>query len=157
MGTDTMLEADIIIAGGTPVLDRSIILRSLVRIDRHIAGGTSACVLAGRLAAAAPALQILLLEAGAHTRDVLAHVQPGRFATHLLPGSTTIKYYVGTASAHLAGCAPVVPCGQCVGGGSSVNCEWPVSALGAGPAEADGFVGLCVGSHDVCAPGSVGL
>ncbi|TFY62250.1 hypothetical protein EVJ58_g3976 [Rhodofomes roseus] len=93
------LEADIIIAGG----------------------GTTGCVIAGRLAAADPSLRILIIEAGPPTLEDLAHIQPARYQTHLLPGSTTVKCHVGRESADLGGRAPIVPCGQCLGGGSSVN------------------------------------
>jgi len=93
------VEADIIIAGG----------------------GTTGCVIAGRLAAADPSLRILILEAGPPTLEDLAHVQPARYLSHLLPGSTTVKFNVGKESADLGGRAPIVPCGQCLGGGSSVN------------------------------------
>ncbi|KAH9837721.1 GMC oxidoreductase-domain-containing protein [Rhodofomes roseus] len=84
-------------------------------------GGTAGCVVAGRLAAADPSLRILVLEAGPPTHEDLAHVQPARYLTHLLPGSKTIKLYEGKESEFLDGRKPVVPCAQCLGGGSSVN------------------------------------
>ncbi|KDQ20459.1 hypothetical protein BOTBODRAFT_124058 [Botryobasidium botryosum FD-172 SS1] len=84
-------------------------------------GGTTSCLVASRLAAADPSLKILLVEAGPHTRDNPAHIQPGQFLSHLRPDSTTVKFMVGKESEHVGGRAVVVPCGQCVGGGSSVN------------------------------------
>ncbi|KAI0354316.1 alcohol oxidase-like protein [Trametes cingulata] len=64
---------------------------------------------------------ILVIEAGPTTRDDPLHVQPARYLYHLRPDSTTVKFQVGRESAALGGRAPVVPCGQCLGGGSSVN------------------------------------
>ncbi|KAI0066429.1 alcohol oxidase-like protein [Artomyces pyxidatus] len=84
-------------------------------------GGTTAGVIAGRLAVAAPHLRILILEAGPATRNMLAHTQPGRFFQHLAPNSGTICFHVSKPSAALGGREAVVPCGQCLGGGSSVN------------------------------------
>ncbi|KAJ3968016.1 alcohol oxidase-like protein [Lentinula raphanica] len=84
-------------------------------------GGTAACVAAGRLAAANPTLRILLIEAGEHTKNEDAHVQPGRYFGHLSPASTTLKFHVGKPSPSLAGRSLVIPTGRCVGGGSSVN------------------------------------
>ncbi|PIL33968.1 hypothetical protein GSI_03676 [Ganoderma sinense ZZ0214-1] len=84
-------------------------------------GGTAAGVIFGRLSAADPSLRILMLEIGPTTKDDLAHIQPGRFLTHLTPDSKTIKHVVGKPSEHLNGRQLAVQCGQCVGGGSSVN------------------------------------
>ncbi|KAG7089381.1 hypothetical protein E1B28_011071 [Marasmius oreades] len=84
-------------------------------------GGTTACVTAGRLAAADPSLRILILEAGPHVRDNPTHVQPGRFYSNLAAPGKTLTYHVANASQALNGRSPIVPCGRCVGGGSSVN------------------------------------
>ncbi|EIM87118.1 alcohol oxidase [Stereum hirsutum FP-91666 SS1] len=84
-------------------------------------GGTSGCLIAGRLAAAHPTLKILVLEAGPTTRDDPKHVRPGQYIRHLWPTSNTVRYHVGHTSEALGGRAPLVPCGQCLGGGSSVN------------------------------------
>ncbi|KAI0066445.1 alcohol oxidase-like protein [Artomyces pyxidatus] len=84
-------------------------------------GGTAAGVIAGRLAAAAPDLRILILEAGPPTRDKLEHIQPARFFGHLTPTSTTLRFHVSTPSPAVGGRGVIVPCGQCLGGGSSVN------------------------------------
>lgn len=85
-------------------------------------GGTTGCVVASRLASAEPSLRILIIEAGPPTLEDLAYIQPARYLSHLLPGSQTIKLNVGKESADLGGRSPVVPCAQCLGGGSSVNC-----------------------------------
>ncbi|KAG2367142.1 GMC oxidoreductase-domain-containing protein [Suillus spraguei] len=84
-------------------------------------GGTTACVAAGRLAAYNPSLKILILEAGEHTLDQAAHIQPFQYVTHLKPTSTTLTCNVGNPSPRLNHRAPIVQCAHCVGGGSSVN------------------------------------
>ncbi|KAI0759054.1 alcohol oxidase-like protein [Fomes fomentarius] len=84
-------------------------------------GGTTGCVVAGRLAAADPSLTILVVESGPATHNDTLHTQPARYFYHLRPETTTVKFHVGRESAALGGRAPVVPTGQCVGGGSSVN------------------------------------
>ena len=89
------------------------------------AGGTAGGIILERLATADPALCILMLEAGPPTKDVLEHIQPGRFLTHLLPGSNTVKHVVGKPSDYLNGRELSIQCGHCVGGGSSVSCECP--------------------------------
>lgn len=43
------------------------------------------------------------------------------YLTHLEPGSTTSKLYTGRVSEHLGGRAPIVPVGNILGGGSSIN------------------------------------
>lgn len=43
------------------------------------------------------------------------------YLTHLAPGSTTSKLYTGRVSEHLGGRAPIVPVGNILGGGSSIN------------------------------------
>ncbi|EIW56549.1 alcohol oxidase-like protein [Trametes versicolor FP-101664 SS1] len=84
-------------------------------------GGTCGCIIAGRLAAADPSLSILVIESGPPTRGDPLHIQPAHYLHHLRPDSTTVKFQVGRESAALGGRAPIVPCGQCLGGGSSVN------------------------------------
>lgn len=84
-------------------------------------GGTSAGVTAGRLAAAAPKLRILILEAGIWTKDMLKYIQPGRYITHLLQPTTAVTHHVARPSEHLGGRSAIVQSGWCVGGGSSVN------------------------------------
>ncbi|TFK52445.1 hypothetical protein OE88DRAFT_1657716 [Heliocybe sulcata] len=84
-------------------------------------GGTAGCLIASRLSSASPSLRILVLEAGPHTRNDLFHTQPARYLYHIRPDSTTVKFYVAKESEELLGRQLVVPCGQCLGGGSSVN------------------------------------
>ncbi|KAJ3553624.1 hypothetical protein NM688_g3508 [Phlebia brevispora] len=84
-------------------------------------GGTASCVIAGRLADADPSLKILVVEAGPHTLNEPAHVQPARFGTHLVPGSKTMTFHVTAPEEAMGGRRSVVPCAQAVGGGSTVN------------------------------------
>ncbi|KAI9453455.1 alcohol oxidase-like protein [Lactarius psammicola] len=84
-------------------------------------GGTAACVVAGRLAAADTNLRILLLEAGPTTYNDPAHTDPLRLLSHLAPDSRTVRAHVTQPSAILGGRTTTVPCGQCLGGGGSVN------------------------------------
>ena len=91
-------------------------------------GGTAACVVAGRLAAADANLRVLLLEAGPTTYHDPEHTQPLRFLNHLAPGSRTVREHVSQPSAALGGRTAIVPCGQCLGGGGSVNCTSRVSS-----------------------------
>ncbi len=110
-------EYDIIFVGGN--IHR---LWTILDTDSDVSlGGTSAGVAAGRLAAAAPKLRILLLEAGPLTKDMPEHVQPGRYITHLVPTTTTITHNVAKPSEYLGGRSVIVQSGRCVGGGSSVN------------------------------------
>ncbi|KAG2342546.1 alcohol oxidase [Suillus weaverae] len=84
-------------------------------------GGTTACVVAGRLAAFDPSLRILVLEAGQHTLNKPIHVQPYQYPFNQAPTSTTVTFNIGNPSPRLNGRAPIVPCGRGVGGGSCVN------------------------------------
>ncbi|KAI0066420.1 alcohol oxidase-like protein [Artomyces pyxidatus] len=86
-------------------------------------GGTAAGVIAGRLAAAAPDLRILILEAGPVTRNLLSFTQPGpdRVFEHLAPDSTTVRLHASKPSTAVGGREIVVPSAQCVGGGSSIG------------------------------------
>ncbi|KAG2037023.1 GMC oxidoreductase-domain-containing protein [Suillus americanus] len=84
-------------------------------------GGTTACVVAGRLAAYDPSLRILILEAGQHALDKPIHVQPCQFLLNQAPTSTTVTFNIGNPSSRLNGRTPIVPCGRCVGGCSCVN------------------------------------
>ncbi|KAI9435619.1 alcohol oxidase-like protein [Lactarius psammicola] len=84
-------------------------------------GGTAACVIASRLAAADADLRVLLLEAGPTTYNDPAHTQPLNFLGHFAPGSRTSRAHVSQPSAALGGRTTVVPCGQCLGGGGSIN------------------------------------
>ena len=80
-------------------------------------------MIASRLADADPGLRILIVEAGPHTQNDLAHIQPARFLSHLTPASTTATFMVANPEEELGGRQAIVPVGGCVGGGSSINCE----------------------------------
>lgn len=84
-------------------------------------GGTSACVLAGRLAEADPQLVILVIEGGQNNYNVPNIINPLLFYEHLLPTSTTALFYKAKKSEHLAGRESIVPSGGTLGGGSSIN------------------------------------
>ncbi|KAF8813189.1 alcohol oxidase [Phlegmacium glaucopus] len=84
-------------------------------------GGAAACVTAGRLAAADPSLKILVVEAGAHTRDVPDHVQPARYFRSLIRPSEAFTFHIGKPSPSLLNRSVIVPTGRALGGGSSVN------------------------------------
>ncbi|KAF7327927.1 GMC-OxRdtase-N domain-containing protein [Mycena kentingensis (nom. inval.)] len=84
-------------------------------------GGTTACVVAGRIADAAPHLSILILEAGKHSENVKVHVQPGRYFANLASGADSFTYHQAKPSKALDNRQVIVPAGKTVGGGSSVN------------------------------------
>lgn len=90
-------------------------------------GGTAACVIAGRLASADADLRILLLEAGPTTYNDSTHTDPLRLLSHLAPDSLTARGHVTQPSAVLGGRTTTVPCGQCFGGGGSINCASRIS------------------------------
>ena len=141
---------DIVIAGG---MSDPLITCCAVRSRRmaYAKGGTCGCIVASRLADADPSLSILVVEAGPPTRNDPLHTQPCRYLYHLRPESTTVKFHVGRPSDALAGRSPIVPCGQCLGGGSSVNCVFTGFLLGSGPhANSIGRLALVISaSHDV--------
>jgi alcohol oxidase len=87
-------------------------------------GGTAACVIAGRLATADANLRILLLEAGPTTYNDPAHTDPLRLLDHLAPDSCAVRTHVTQPSVVLGGRTTTVPCGQCLGGGGSINCAF---------------------------------
>ncbi|KAJ7928797.1 GMC oxidoreductase-domain-containing protein [Mycena leptocephala] len=84
-------------------------------------GGTTACVVAGRLAAADPSLKILIVEAGKHTKDISTHTQPGRFFQNLVGGGDTFTYHIAKPSEALGNRPCIIPAGKAIGGGSCVN------------------------------------
>ncbi|KAH8093163.1 GMC oxidoreductase-domain-containing protein [Cristinia sonorae] len=84
-------------------------------------GGTAACLIAGRLAAADSSLKILVVEAGPHTLNDPAHYQPARFFDHLNPSRNTMKFIMANPEKVPPGRVVATTAGQCVGGGSSVN------------------------------------
>lgn len=84
-------------------------------------GGTVACVAAGRLAAANPGLEILLVEQGPNNLNEPTVITPALYMSHLVPDSKTALFWQGNKSAALNGRSPVVPTGGTLGGGSSIN------------------------------------
>jgi len=84
-------------------------------------GGTAACVAAGRLAAANPGLEILVVEQGPNNLNNPMVVTPALFMAHLAPDSKTATFWKGNKSSALNGRSPIVPTGQVLGGGSSIN------------------------------------
>ncbi|KAJ8519059.1 hypothetical protein ONZ45_g3964 [Pleurotus djamor] len=72
-------------------------------------GGTTACVTAGRLAAAEPNLRILLVEQGPHTRGLQNHTAPVLSRTLLTPSSNVVTFNVSEKSDALSGRSVVVP------------------------------------------------
>lgn len=103
-----------------------MIPRASTSCAAHSSGGTTACVIAGRLIDAATrsgtTLTVLILEQGPDTLDDPVVIQPARFMENLMPTSSRTLFYVGEHSEAL-GRKPVVPSGGCVGGGSAINCE----------------------------------
>lgn len=67
-------------------LPRDSILSPVILTNNLRLGGTTACLVAGRLAEADPSLRILLIEAGPHTQDGLSYIQPAQYLSHLVPG-----------------------------------------------------------------------
>ncbi|KAF7771600.1 CAZyme family AA3 [Agaricus bisporus var. burnettii] len=84
-------------------------------------GGAAACIIAGRLAVADPALKILVLEAGPHSRNNHDHEQPARFFSALGRCGETFTPYVPKANPKLDGRVASCITGRCLGGGSNVN------------------------------------
>lgn len=87
-------------------------------------GGTASCLTASRLSDADPSLKILIVEAGPHIQEDLAHTQPARYFGHLVPTSNVVAFLVGNPEPNLGGRPAIIPYGQCVGGGSSINCKF---------------------------------
>ncbi|KAF7312459.1 GMC-OxRdtase-N domain-containing protein [Mycena indigotica] len=83
-------------------------------------GGTTACVVAGRLAAADPTLNILIIEAGKHSENVKNHIQPARYCNNFRLGDS-FTFHVAEPSASLDGRKSILASGKAVGGGSAVN------------------------------------
>ncbi|QSZ33838.1 hypothetical protein DSL72_005411 [Monilinia vaccinii-corymbosi] len=84
-------------------------------------GGTAACVAAGRLARANPALRILVIESGKNNFEDPMVVTPALYLSLLTPDNKAALFYQSKASAHLKNRAPIVTAGGILGGGSSIN------------------------------------
>ena len=85
-----------------------------------VGGGSSGCVVAGRLASDGNA-KVLLLEAGHSNRHHLLDMPPGIFK--MINGSKFMKYHKTTPQKHLDGREHDIPQGNVLGGGSSVNAQ----------------------------------
>ncbi|KLJ09143.1 hypothetical protein EMPG_15441 [Blastomyces silverae] len=86
-----------------------------------VGGGPTGLITAGRLAQAKPDLSILVIEAGVNSRNNPIVVNPAMYLANIAPGSTTAKFYKSKASDYLGGREVVVPIGNILGGGSSIN------------------------------------
>jgi alcohol oxidase len=86
-----------------------------------LVGGTAACILAARLSAADPSLEILLIERGSNNYNDPTVTNPALFLTHLAPSSKTAIFYKAKKDVNLAGREAIVPMGGVLGGGSSIN------------------------------------
>ncbi|KAF7344285.1 Alcohol oxidase [Mycena venus] len=92
-------------------------------------GGTTACVIAGRLAAADSTLRIMVIDNGHITKENPLHLQPARYIKTMesaIPSLRTDKstndFTFHRARVGLTlGRSPAVSNASCVGGGSSVN------------------------------------
>ncbi|KAI1433478.1 alcohol oxidase-like protein [Xylaria sp. CBS 124048] len=91
-------------------------------VDVIIAGGgTAGCIIAARLADADPNLTILVIEGGPNNRNNPLIVHPAFFFANLAPGTKTISFYASRKSEFLGNRELLVPAGNVLGGGSSVN------------------------------------
>ncbi|OAT10443.1 alcohol oxidase [Blastomyces gilchristii SLH14081] len=86
-----------------------------------VGGGTTGLITAGRLAQAKPDLSILVIEAGINSRNNPMVVNPAIYLSNIAPDSTTAKFYKSKASDYLGGREAIVPIGNILGGGSSIN------------------------------------
>ena len=82
-----------------------------------VGGGSSGCLVAGRLAEAGA--RVLVLEAGPDDRSPLIRMPAGY--VKLLGVERYMWFYRSAPQAHLGGRTPIIPQGRVLGGGSSVN------------------------------------
>ncbi len=83
-----------------------------------VGGGSSGCLVAGKLAAEHNA-RVLVLEAGPSDRNPLIRMPAGY--VKLLGAEKYMWFYKSVPQANLGGRTPIVPQGRVLGGGSSVN------------------------------------
>ncbi|KAM7187200.1 GMC oxidoreductase domain containing protein [Rhypophila sp. PSN 637] len=94
----------------------------LNEVDVIIAGGgTAGCIIAARLAEAAPALSILVIEGGANNEGNPLIKHPAFLLAGMVPESKTNMFVQGLPEEQLGGRAQLVPTGGILGGGSSTN------------------------------------
>jgi len=86
-----------------------------------MAGGLTACVVAGRLAEADPDLSILVIEKGPNNEGIATIEQPALFPLNARPASTTASFYTSAKSDAMAGRDYTLAAGGALGGGGSIN------------------------------------
>ncbi|KAA6411370.1 MAG: GMC oxidoreductase [Lasallia pustulata] len=84
-------------------------------------GGSSGCVVAGRLANLDHKLQVLLIEGGEDNLNNPWVYRPGIYPRNMKLDSKTASFYYSRPSEWLGGRRAVVPCAHILGGGSSIN------------------------------------
>lgn len=84
-------------------------------------GGSTGCVIAGRLANLDPKLTVLLIEGGENNLNNPWVYRPGIYPRNMKLDSRTASFYHSRASEHLNGRKAIVPCAHVLGGGSSIN------------------------------------
>lgn len=84
-------------------------------------GGTSGCVIASRIADAAPNLSVLVVEKGPNNYKEPLILHPAYFFNNLAPDGGSVTYYIAKKSDYLGGRELAIPSASILGGGSSVN------------------------------------
>ncbi|KAJ7159284.1 GMC oxidoreductase-domain-containing protein [Mycena crocata] len=84
-------------------------------------GGATACVVAGRLAAADTTLRILIVENGGQKKDIPLHVQPAQYHQIMTDSDASCLTRHCTSTSGMSSRSQVITNGKCIGGGSSVN------------------------------------
>ncbi|RAK95104.1 GMC family oxidoreductase [Aspergillus ibericus CBS 121593] len=84
-------------------------------------GGSTGCVIAGRLANLDRNLQVLLIEAGEDNLNNPWVYRPGIYPRNMKLDSKTASFYYSRPSEWLDGRRAIVPCAHVLGGGSSIN------------------------------------
>ncbi|KAK7987248.1 hypothetical protein PG988_002236 [Apiospora saccharicola] len=97
---------------------------TLKEVDVIIAGGgTAACVIASRLAAADPTLSVLVIESGRDNYDIPAVVNPLLWRENYRPDcdKQRVYHHIAQPEQSLSDRESIVTVGNTLGGGSSVN------------------------------------
>ncbi|KIX92989.1 uncharacterized protein Z520_11262 [Fonsecaea multimorphosa CBS 102226] len=84
-------------------------------------GGTAACVLAGRLQMADPALSILIIEEGRDNYEDPTVRTPALFLAHMAPDSTSAVFLPSKPTEQVGGRPLIIPRAAILGGASSIN------------------------------------
>lgn len=84
-------------------------------------GGSTGCVVAGRLANLDHNLKVLLIEGGESNLNNPWIFRPGIFPRNMKLDSKTASFYYSKPSPWLANRRAIVPCANVLGGGSSIN------------------------------------